>query len=393
MPGADAGPIIPVSSNDYLPYCSVSWPGGAALVLPPGPGYDPCAQALAMHPCATIQRAGLYSSQGENSVLELCRTPVQTHVQKYRGLGSVPMQKAIMDALAHPDVSASCVFTVAPAELPVFSLPYGLTPDAGDPDPSADVQSSGFQVFNFDYFSQPVNVGEFGQMPYPPGTQACAVDRKGAELSYCASSPCTPTSGCQKVGSRKAGASYQWTTTNGKPVLAVAPGVVVMAWNRVVTKVCMTQALQPEVYVEHRVQTTDSSIDAGTYEERFVVGYRGLAELDVQTGDMVARGQLLGKTGKAGCITDSTFQLFTLRETNLTGARAYTFATLENTWWGFNGPQGLIDPFGWGAPEGVDPWAWLFIGCTDACVAAPGVTDTGAFSINLFLPGQAPPHE
>jgi hypothetical protein len=389
MPGPAAGPVILVKPADYLPYCSVSWPGGATLAWGSAPGDDPCARVLATTPCAKIDRAGLYAvSPGENNVLEHCGT----YVKVYRDVGIAPMQAAIADAFALPGGAAGCVFTVAPVALPIFSLPYGLTPGHGYTDPSEDVDHEGFQVFNFDYYNQPVDVGQFGQTPFPSETWACAVDRNGVEVAYCGS--CGGRLNCpMPSGPRRSGISYQWQTTQGKPVLAVAPGVVVTSWDRDVSMFCNTTTRQKEIYVEHRVRTSDPFVDASTYEERFVVGYRGLAEREVETHDIVVQGQEIAKTGNSGCVDDFTLRLLTIRETNLTGARAYQFQSDPTTYQGFNGNQGAINPFGWGAPQGIDPWAWLFIGCTDACNAAPGVTDTGAFSINLFIPGQAPPHE
>jgi FG-GAP-like repeat len=59
--------------------------------------------------------------------------------------------------------------------------------------------------------------------------------------------------------------------------------------------------------------------------------------------------------------------------------------------YGSNGLAGHIDPFGWAAPKGIDPWAWKSIGKTASVKFPSGLTDFGAFSINLWLPGQAPP--
>jgi hypothetical protein len=387
-PGPDAGAVTFVSLLYYRPYCSLSWAGGATLVWGSAPGDDPCANELAMKSGATIQRAGLYAIQGQNSVLEHCGT----YVKVYNGVGAAPMLAARADALAHPNIAASCVFTVAPAAMPIFGIPYG--PTGCDTDPNADVDGVGFGVFNFDYYNAPVDVTAYGQVPFPPGTTACAVDRIGGELCHLGSAAeCGGKAGCFVVsGPHGYGPAYSWKMTQGKPVLAVADGVVLTSWDRDVSTYCTTNSLEKEIYVEHLVRTLDVGIDAGTYEERFVVGYRGIAEREVEAGDFVVQGQEIAKTGNSGCAGGSTLRLLTFRLTNLTGARAYTFQA-AHTFQGFNGAQGLISPFGWGAPQGSDPYAWMFIGYQDPNGYAPGVMDPGAFSIALFLPGQAPPHE
>jgi hypothetical protein len=83
-----------------------------------------------------------------------------------------------------------------------------------------------------------------------------------------------------------------------------------------------------------------------------------------------------------------------LRLTNLTGARSYMFQPLLTTYdssghvlrgaAGVNGWQGLMDPFGWGAPRGVDPDAYKMIGLTPWFDAPANVTDMGTFGIALW---------
>src|SRR5262249_1684833 len=111
----------------------------------------------------------------------------------------------------------------------------------------------------------------------------------------------------------------------------------------------------------------------------------------VSIGDVVIRGQKIAEAGGSGVIGGQPIYGFlVLRLTNLTGARSYVFQPLDYSM-GFNGAQGTIDPFGWAAPTGVDPWAYRYIGFKDPWGYAAGVTDPGAFSIALWRPGAAPP--
>jgi hypothetical protein len=78
-----------------------------------------------------------------------------------------------------------------------------------------------------------------------------------------------------------------------------------------------------------------------------------------------------------------------LRTTNLTGAIGYNFELVDAGPYGFNGIQGAIDPFGWNAPAGWDPWgSTVFDAGTPA--APCGYGSPGAFSIDLWLLGQTP---
>lgn len=52
-------------------------------------------------------------------------------------------------------------------------------------------------------------------------------------------------------------------------------------------------------------------------------------------------------------------------------------------------PGGTIERAGlWATPKHIDPWAWKFLGYQDD---ANSLKDPGAFSINLWRTGEAPP--
>jgi Peptidase family M23 len=382
--GADAGEVTQVPAG-YGSYCSLSYPDGAwVLNTEDDAETDPCAGVLAQRPGGTIERAGLYASIGANNVMVRCgAAPV------------VLLSGAGLDVIgaAREQVSADaslngCVFTIAPASLPVFSLPYGVW--MGQTDPGADVATNGFSAFNFDMYAAAWDVTDFGQTPYPAGSSACAVDRTGNEQCYFGSaSECAPApAGCQiEDPGRAAGGVYVWTMPMGKPLLAVANGIVRGSADRDVSSSHCAQLLpgtaQSEIYIEHQV-------GSGAQAERFIAGYLALSEREVFVGDIVSRGQEIGKAGSSGCSLAPQLFFSVLRLTNLTGARSYVFQTTP-LGYGINGIQGAIDPAGWAAPMGIDPWAYRFLGYQDPLGTAPGVTDPGAFSIDLWLPGETPP--
>jgi hypothetical protein len=364
----DAGPtgVTLVSPKSFLPYCSLTYPdGGYGLYWGSQEGLDPCTHVLAQYPGGAVQRAGLYSVSGPNNVLERC-TGLPPKV--FQGIGIAPLDAAWEDTFQSDAGKQSCVVTVAPAQLPVFSRPYGAGPCMTNPDTGVVAA----QVFNFDVYGDPWNVADFGQTPNPPNTTSKLVDRTG--------SACGPGTGVS------CGHTYVWTMPPGRPLLAVADGKVlsVVDWD------LPCGGTQKEVFVEHTVQSSDTTIDAGTYAERFVVRYAGFTTCGVAPGAVVVQGQQIGTAGPQGCPAINTLDFLVVRSTNLTGAGSYTFQTTLGEY-GINGIQGIIDPFGWGAPKGADPWAYRFIGHVDPYGYAPGVTDPGAFSIDLWLPGEVPP--
>ncbi len=105
---------------------------------------------------------------------------------------------------------------------------------------------------------------------------------------------------------------------------------------------------------------------------------------------MVAAGQEIGKAGATGCVLVPSLDFLVLRLTNLTGAASYVFETTDGGPYGFNGIQGVIDPFGWEETEVTDPWAWRYLGWSDPNGLAPGVSGPGAFSIDLWRDGGPP---
>ncbi len=400
-------PATPLPGG-YGDYCSGSWAGGVWHVY----GFttdDSCARLEAdFGPGGTIQRAGYWSINGNNNAMVRCDGGI---FYIFRGHGFDPVQWAY-NAVTTPTRLTNCVFTVSPVALPIFGWPY---------DPSATVTST--TVFTYDHYLQKWDPTQWGQPAdswqlahCPDASQdwcsACAVDRTGTEKARCQSCnpanrlfPCDQqppepslTSVSPNFGNEPA---YDWSVPHSTTkLLAVADGIVRGSQCRDVFgngSNCLE-----ELFIE-------SQVGQGLYAEHFVAAYHhmdptGHVFFDTAhnqwlpmppIGTIVHRGDVVGIMGESGTsATDGSnihldFQV--VRLTNLTGARQYVFQpNIAVQSYGFNGWQGIIDPFGWAAPQGVDPGAWKFLGFTDP-QSPPEITDLGAFSINLWQPGVTPP--
>jgi murein DD-endopeptidase MepM/ murein hydrolase activator NlpD len=371
-------PVIPVPPG-YGHYCSITYQGGAWVFGSlPSTDSDPCGDLLKQFPGGSIQRAGLWNTQGENNVLVRCDGDLRI----YRAHGSQPTDLAFDQSKG----KKNCIFTVAPTRLPIFGHPWGISKGRAFPDDDVDtVNETGF---NYNILGEPWDVSEFGQ-PQDPHKPATRVDRYGRQQPYpgslleCGSLGRLP--GC-KIDHAFEGA-YDWSMPVGKPLIAVADGYVVGAVARDISEFIgpncpSTDKYQQEVFIEHQV-------GAGIYAERFVSAYHHMSSTKVHTGDTVHKGDVIAYSGTSGCSGGPHLDLSVIRLTNLSGARSYAFATTPHGC-GVNGAQGVIDPFGWSAPKGVDPWAWKSLAGQQPCSPAPAM-ELGAFSIHLWIPGQVPP--
>jgi murein DD-endopeptidase MepM/ murein hydrolase activator NlpD len=118
-------------------------------------------------------------------------------------------------------------------------------------------------------------------------------------------------------------------------------------------------------------------------------------------GTYVRQGDPVALAGSTGCSSQPNLEFRVYRLTNLSGGRSYAFQATPDGPYGVNGEQGVIDPFGWNAPKGNDPYAYRFLSTAgpqnmatvdpNGVALPPGIHDVGAFSLNLWLPGAAPP--
>jgi hypothetical protein len=426
---ASAQTPIPVPPG-YATYCSVVYSGGAwDFQLGQNGNSDPCANLA--KPGFKITRAGLWDAgggaagagagSGENNVLIRCdpvAIPKLPTPLVDRGVGAGFINKTVAKVKA----LKNCVVTVAPTALPIFSRPYGAT--AAGQTADADIDKIFVAGFNFDSTFIPWNASDFGQDLNKKGT-AVTFDRFGRQQmrvgtnaecanisqppgclinSRAGSGPECATRGAQPgcVFTETFEPAYDWSMPQGKPLLAVAPGKVLQAWTRDVSTLgCkFTDKNQKEVYVLHQV-------GSGTYAEKFVTIYYHLDKFMGAAGTLgdtppaanteLKRGQQIGTVGTTGCSGGFHVDFRVVRLTNLSGGQTFDFQVQptvgSQNGYGSNGLAGHIDPFGWAAPKGIDPWAWRTIGQPNKSGAPfpAGITEFGAFSINLWLPLQAPP--
>lgn len=327
---------------------------------------DPCAHIAAQFPGGTVQRAGLFSASGMNNVVVRCNAPYFNYVGLYQGLGYAPLQNAFQQVLK--DNQQGCVFTAAPRDLPIFNSPFAVGWGTYS-------HKSGFDFARPSYNSLDV-VSEFGQ---PGSTAATIVDWKGRDESG------------KFIDNY---AKHDLNMPQNMPVLAVATGKVLLQRSRLVdhsNPACPgSDNYQSEIYIEHTISgSTGQIVTPGPgapaptiYDEKFVTYYGNMLMMKstAQTNMTVQQGDTIGTAGASGCSSESHLAFGTFRTTNTANSHAYPFLPNTITTGKEESDNGLpvaIDPYGFLAPKGFDPWAWR---------AFP----SGALSINLWNAGQAP---
>ncbi len=341
-------------------YCSVTYPGGGWALLNYGDqNSDPCKELTKPGSNGIIQRAGLWSVNKNNNVLRVCDGDLGVYRQVGNGV--------IKLAFDQGSGKKNCVFTIAPTAIHVFSKPYRVV----SPIPESVVKTTNPNDFN--RYDTSLSPTDFGQPPNNNCPNSKFIDRSGK----------------QSCGVNGHG-GYDWLMPTGTEMRAVADGIVRKArWRDTKefaggdkTKDCYKKSPQGEFYVEHQ-------IGSGEYGERFIAYYAHVSEIKIIDGDKVTRGQLLGKSGDTGCSSAPHLHFSVARTTNLSGYRRLNL-TYPNTGYGVSAIQGNIDPFGWDAPKGIDPWAYQFLGDHPDTYLGT-VSNPGAFSIYLWSEGQAPP--
>ena len=144
---------------------------------------------------------------------------------------------------------------------------------------------------------------------------------------------------------------YDWMMPEGTPLLAAADGAVTVAGAFPVRPgSCPLKPDASPLLMVAVVHTADGG-------QRFTTEYLHLSRVDVQTGEEVSAGQVLGLSGDTGCSTAPHLHFAVRRHAGTNNGRAVR-----------------IDPYGWQG-SGDDPWA-----------AHPN----GAPSVWLWKDGQAP---
>jgi len=327
-------------------YCSGTYPNGGWAFTSDTTGGDPCKATVASG--GSIMRKGLYANNDWNRVVYRCYPPNYGFVGIYEGIGNAPLTAAFNAAKL--DSKPGCIFNVSPRSMPIFDSPFPLT-----------VKYSHTNGFDFARGPKTLNVSDYG---HSGSTAAKVVNWKGREVGY---------------GDGHAG--HDWDMPTGTEIRAVADGVVVNA--RVFDSGPCTDPLkkactcvsdsqyQKEVSIRHTVRRHK----IGSYYEQFISYYAHLSSYSVREGQVVRRGEVIGYSGNTGCSFSPHLHFHVVRLTNTSDQREETlnFHPVTHS----DAGDKLIEPYGWEAPKGFDPWSWMSY-------------PEGALSVNLWRPGQAP---
>jgi Peptidase family M23 len=327
-------PTIAVPAG-YGHYCSVRDRSNGSFGLQRlGAGSDPCQPFLDQNPNVTIERAGLYSLHGENTVIAHCGS---SFVTKHHGIGTTPIDQAFAATSGREE----CIFNVVPETLRVFSRPYTGGHLSGN--------SGNSQAFN--NRGRQRSIGE-------PGVN-CVADGSGVDE-----------------------AAVDIPVNSSRIAVAMAPGRVVMAIPRHVSLFAPpgNDPYQREVFIRHQV-------GSGRYAEVFTAYVAHMTDTRVRYNDLVVAGTEIGRIGNTGASFGEHLHIALSRNRNLSWRREFEFTFLAGAW-DRNAVVSNVNPWGWKAPAGFDPWGYRFRSHPDPQQFHLHLS--GAFSSDMWLPGEAP---
>ncbi|GEM_PF-6052721 len=392
-PMAGAGEIT--KPGGYGHYCSMTWPGGGWAYASDTNGNDPCGWLRSQFGGGTIRKAGLYSAAGTNQTVVWCDGEAWGPAI-YRGSGNGPLTAAFDASVASG--KPNCVMVASPFVLPILERS------------PASFSSIGTGVdFARDSDSASLNTGWFGAAGGFSSANATLVNFKGHSMPS---------------GFVEDHDGWDWGAAEFTDLFAMAPGKVManrtyttsaikcatveaakvknQAISACINKDFATTAWQPngnyisyqnsgwdgklqgELYVRHKVVTSPA-----TYNESFVAGYFHLNRDESLTiGTNVTKNTQLGTVGNGGWTSGPHLHLTMIRETNVgkPATKDIVFAVNGDSCTACPGGshnfhQYAVDPFGWQAPQNIDPRGWFRTG---------GGAKDGAMSINLWSSGVAP---
>ena len=372
FPVVSAGPA---NADDLGHYCSMTWPNGDwALRYYAMPAKDPCGELMTETPGGTIQRAGLFSAAGVNNVVARCGNG--GYVIFFQGNGMGPLNAAY-DRAHNKDHQMNCIFTAAPRELPLFSSPFPLGSPGYSLNNGVDHERGCYTApgpcIHRDFLP-----ADFGY----PGGYATVMDWMGRP----------------RYTWIEDHTGYDLGLTLGNAINAVADGVVQEARARPVfhdpknPNACPgTVPTQNEIYIKHTISgltgtvvLPGSGLQATAYDETIITYYAHMDTIKtgLKAGDVVSKGVKIGTAGTTGCSSAVHLHFSTYKISNSVGHRSFPWQINSIPADGKAGSDNmfsvLIDPSGFYAPKGFDPWAWNSF-------------PDGALSINLWEPGMQPP--
>jgi murein DD-endopeptidase MepM/ murein hydrolase activator NlpD len=351
--------------SDAGHWCNVIWTADGTwdFAYTTARGGQPCNTLLWEKPGGTVVRAGIFSTSNANNVLVRCSNGGLSF-----GANGTAALNSAYNSVGHGN--NSCIFNVSPAAMPVFQSPYPL---------SADQNGRGVNQLTHNEKWFPVSLTDaYGQAT----VNSLGVNRVGVN-----------------VGSNEH--AYDIPTNEGTYLYAMADGVVTTNGSRsrdVSWDAGDGSPHQNELYVQYTIGTDP------VYAETFVAYYAHLSRRFVVSGQTVHAGQLIGISGASGAtggFAHLCYRVFRLSNTNEhTAAHPdlgyhVNFAVDARYHDGTNHcDYNIADHFGWGDGNALDPWAYQGWDLSTSCGAVNNtsypINGIGAFSVNLFEPGQSP---
>ncbi len=384
----------PLTSSSYIAepagyghYCSMVWPGGGWAFASYTNGQHPCQYLRDTFGNGTVRKAGLFNASGTNHAVVWC--DAQTWGPAiYRGENSGPLTAAFNAAVSSNE--PSCVITVSPLLLPIFSASPGSFTSAGtgvdfaregapvmdtglfgatgaDDDPAAtivsyrghakpnfvndhdgwdwgasegtdlDAMANGYVLRSRDYQTSAVACGSAMAATVAARQTSNCINRDYAPYWP---APCTgwndQSQSCQNAFAAGNYIDYQNAGWDGN--------------------------LQGEVYIRHMIQT-----NPWEYRESFVVGYFHVKRNNTPAvWSTVGPGTQVADVGNGGWTSGPHLHMTVIRETNVGTAdikdRWFT-ANADNCTGCAGGSHDFhryaVEPFGWSASLNVDPRGWM----------------------------------
>lgn len=361
-------------------YCNVISPDGSWDF--DYTGSTPCQTLLDKPGRATVVRAGIYSTNHLNNVHVRCDDGWTFTAPE--NAGTTPLASA--HNLARNFNKKRCVFTVSPKAMRVFNAPFP-TSVWGDP----LYGGRGYFVGHvFDHVPKCA--------PFDPGCPCSTLECLVALSDYgveSGSSSSLDNNGREVKHFGENQNSYDFGMNEGTPLRSLAYGRVIISRDRDLSSMTATGTpYQGEIYIRYEVGTPP-------YSETFVAYYAHLGKRVVVDDQTVAPGQLIGYVGTTGSSSEPHLHFGLIRLSNTNGRTVQQgdrfgylvpFRSDLTNGYGVNRESvpGLIDPYGWRAPDGVDPMGYRW---SRARWPNSSVIGIGAWSPQMWTsPSETPPY-